>query len=390
MTDKKNFTSYVRTQAKTLGLNWTAILFLTLTPLMALLLVPIYFYLHPLSLNLAITFVVLFSLNNLSITVGYHRFFAHRTYEAHPILQYILLFFGTGACQGTVLQWATDHRRHHLKVDTDEDPYNINVGFWFAHIGWMFLNDKPQYQGKYATDLERNKVLQFQHKHYPWLVILIGFIFPGLLGMSMGVSFWGGLLVLGLLRVVLTQHSTFFINSLCHYLGRRPYSDQITARDSIIMSFLTFGEGYHNYHHRFQLDYRNGIRWYHWDPSKWMIQFFASIQLASKLKTVSEPEILKARMTLDEKIILSRGAKHETVMALKQKLEEAQNRLKSLREEYRAEYLRLKTSVQSQSRDRFLHLKAELALAKIEFQNAYAQWLSYVKNYSRLSQTAIS
>ncbi len=390
MTDKKNFTSYVRTQAKTLGLNWTAILFLTLTPLMALLLVPIYFYLHPLSLNLAITFVVLFSLNNLSITVGYHRFFAHRTYEAHPILQYILLFFGTGACQGTVLQWATDHRRHHLKVDTDEDPYNINVGFWFAHIGWMFLNDKPQYQGKYATDLERNKVLQFQHKHYPWLVILIGFIFPGLLGMSMGVSFWGGLLVLGLLRVVLTQHSTFFINSLCHYLGRRPYSDQITARDSIIMSFLTFGEGYHNYHHRFQLDYRNGIRWYHWDPSKWMIQFFASIQLASKLKTVSEPEILKARMILDEKIILSRGAKHETVMALKQKLEEAQNRLKSLREEYRAEYLRLKTSVQSQSRDRFLHLKAELALAKIEFQNAYAQWLSYVKNYSRLSQTAIS
>ncbi len=387
---KKNIVQYVRANARTLGLNWKAILFLGLTPLFALILVPIYFYDHPLTWAMSIAFVVLFSLNNLSITVGYHRYFAHRSYEAHPVLQLLLLFFGTGAFQGTVLQWATDHRRHHFKVDTDEDPYNINNGFWYAHIGWMFLKDKPQYHGKYAVDLERNKILAFQHKHYAWLATFIGFILPGFLGMAIGAGFWGGFLILGLLRIVLTQHSTFFINSLCHYLGRRPYSDQITARDSIIMAFLTFGEGYHNYHHRFQLDYRNGILWYHWDPSKWMIQFFASIQLASKLRTVSEPEILKARMTMDEKNILSRGARHETVTALKLKLEEAQNRLKSIRDEYRTEYLRLKTNVQNQSRERFLHLKAELALAKLEFQNAYAQWILYVKNYSRMSQTAIS
>ncbi len=390
MTPKKRFIDEFRCQAKTYGLNWKAILFLSLTPIFAVILVPIYFYFHPPTLAMIIAFVVLFSLNNLSITVGYHRYFAHRSYEAHPILQLILLFFGTGAFQGTVLQWATDHRRHHFKVDSDDDPYNINIGFWYAHIGWMFLKDKPQYQGKFAIDLERNKALAFQHNHYWWLAILIGFILPSLLGVALGFGFWGGLLILGLLRIVLTQHSTFFINSLCHYLGRRPYSDQITARDSIIMAFLTFGEGYHNFHHRFQLDYRNGIRWYHWDPSKWLIQFFAYLQLASKLKTVSEPEILKARITMDEKIILSRGAKHETVMALKQKLENAQTRLKALREEYRAEYLRLKSSVQNQSREKFLHLKAELALAKLEFQNAYAQWLLYVKNYSCMNLTAIS
>ncbi len=389
-TNKPNLFSYVRAQSKTLGLNWPAILFLTLTPIFALILIPIYLFHNPLTLSLTIAFVILFSLNNLSITVGYHRYFAHRSYEAHPVLQYILLFFGTGAFQGTVLQWATDHRRHHFKVDTDEDPYNINVGFWYAHIGWMFLNDKPQYQGKFATDLERNKVLAFQHKHYAWLAILVGFIIPGFVGMAIGSGFLGGLLILGLLRIVLTQHSTFFINSLCHFLGRRPYSDQITARDSIIMAFLTFGEGYHNFHHRFQLDYRNGIRWYHWDPSKWLIQIAAYCQLASKLKTVSEPEILRARIHMDEKIILSRGAKHETVVALKAKLELAQSRLRSLREEYRAEYLRLRTSVKNQSKEKFLHLKAELALAKLEFQNAYAQWLSYVKNYSRINLNAIS
>jgi len=388
MSQAKNLFKYVRENAQTLGLNWKAIIFLVLTPVLALILAPIYFYFNPLTLKMALTFVILFSLNNLSITIGYHRYLAHRSYEAHPLLQLILLFFSTGAIQGTALQWATDHRRHHLRVDSEDDPYSINKGFWYAHIGWMFLRDKPQYEGKYAPDLEKNPWLKFQHDHYAWLATLIGFILPGFLGWAMGFGFWGGLLILGLLRVVLTQHSTFFINSLCHYLGGRPYSDQISARDSIIMAFLTFGEGYHNYHHKFQIDYRNGIRWYHWDPTKWSIKFFAICKLASKLKTVSEPEILKARISMDEKIILSRGARHETVMALRHKLEEAQQRLKSLREEYREEYLRLKTNMQNHSREKFLHLKAELELAKIEFRNAYSQWLTYVKNYSRIRQPA--
>ena len=378
----QNIFSHIKANAKTSGLNWKAIIFLVLTPLLSLIFVPVYFYSHPLSLSLVITFIVLFSLTNLSITVGYHRYFAHRSYEAHPILQLLLLFFGTGAFQGTVLQWATDHRRHHFKVDSDDDPYSINKGFWYAHIGWMFLNDKPQYLGNYAVDLQKNKILQFQHKHYAILASLIGFILPGFLGQAMGFGFWGGFIILGLLRIVLTQHSTFFINSLCHYLGRRPYSDQISARDSIIMAFLTFGEGYHNYHHKFQIDYRNGIRWYHWDPTKWSIKTFSYMKLATKLRTVSENEILKARIIMDEKIILARGARHETVVALKLKLEVAQTRLKAVREEY----ARLKANVQLHSREAFLHLKAELELAKIEFRNAYEQWLVYVKNYSRMPQ----
>lgn len=109
------------------------------------------------------------------------------------------------------------------------------------------------------------------------------------------------------------------------------------------------------------------------------------MKLATKLKTVSENEILKARIVMDEKIILARGARHETVVALKHKLEEAQARLKSLREEY----AKLKANVQIHSREAYLHLKAELELAKIEFRNAYEQWLVYVKNYSHIPQPAI-
>lgn len=360
-------------------LNWKAILFLGLTPILTILLLTYYFFTQHTSWGIWVLFVIFFSLNNLSITIGYHRYFSHRSFEAHPVLKFILLFISTGAFQGTVLQWATDHRRHHLKIDSNEDPYNINRGFWYAHMGWMFFDDTEEYKNKFAPDLTRDKWLVFQHHYYPYLSTFIGFGVPTLVGMMFSYSAFESFLILGLLRVVLTQHSTFFINSLCHFVGNRPYSDEITARDSVIMAFLTFGEGYHNYHHKFQIDYRNGVRWYQWDPSKWTIQFCKLIGLADKLKTIPSTEIFKAKMQRDEKSLLEAGAQHESILALKQKIETAQIRLKQVKMEYRQEYKNLKRNMNLKHEAQMKKLKADLKLAKLEWKNASRQWLIYTK-----------
>jgi stearoyl-CoA desaturase (delta-9 desaturase) len=100
---------------------------------------------------------------------------------------------------------------------------------------------------------------------------------------------------------VVNHHVTFFINSLAHFWGTRPYTDENSARDNGFLAFLTYGEGYHNYHHIFQTDYRNGIRWYQWDPTKWMIAGLARVGLARKLQRVPDFRIQRALLDMQFK-----------------------------------------------------------------------------------------
>ena len=92
----------------------------------------------------------------------------------------------------------------------------------------------------------------------------------------------------------MVQHATFCINSLCHMIGQRPYSTSHSARDSWIAAIFTMGEGYHNYHHEFQWDYRNGVKPWQLDPSKWIIWALSKIGLTSDLKRVPRERILLA------------------------------------------------------------------------------------------------
>jgi len=234
---------------------------------------------------------VLWIITGLSITVGYHRLFAHRSFSAHPILNWILAIFGAAALENSALKWCSDHRRHHKHLDTDQDPYSITKGFFHAHMGWI-LENKPSPIEK-VKDLEENPALKFQNKYYVPLFIIFGLLLPISLGFiwgrPLGALFWGVLL-----RITLVHHFTYFINSMCHYVGTKPYDSKCTSRDSWYMALLTFGEGFHNYHHKFQWDYRNGVRWFHFDPSKWLIWFFSKIGMANGLKKASKMQILKA------------------------------------------------------------------------------------------------
>ena len=238
---------------------------------------------------LLITFWII---TGLGITVGYHRLFSHRSFESHPLLDWVLVIWGGAALENSALQWCSNHRLHHKHLDTDKDPYSITKGFFHAHMGWIFEN-KPFPIDK-VNDLQEKPALIFQHKYYYILFTIFSIGIPvsmGFLwGRPLGALFWGVLL-----RITLVHHFTYFINSLCHYIGSKPYDTKSTSGDSWYVAFLTFGEGFHNYHHKFQWDYRNGIRWFHFDPSKWIIWFLSKVGLAKELKKASYIQIMKAK-----------------------------------------------------------------------------------------------
>jgi stearoyl-CoA desaturase (delta-9 desaturase) len=268
-------------------------------PIAALLLVPAWgFYAGYDATQWLIALLFLY-LNGLSITGGYHRLWAHRAYEAHPALKVFYALWGAGALQNSVLIWASDHRRHHRNVDdNDLDPYSAGRGLWFSHMGWMLRDYETNRQDfSNSPDLLRDPVVMWQHRHYVLLTTMMNAGLPLLIG------FWHGdvigcFLLIGLLRLVLNHQVTFFINSLAHYWGSQPYTDENSARDNHLLAFLTYGEGYHNFHHIFQNDYRNGIRWYQWDPTKWMIALCSYVGLTRDLKRVSGVKIQRARLQM--------------------------------------------------------------------------------------------
>lgn len=203
-----------------------------------------------------------YNFTGLGITAGYHRLWAHNSYTAHPILQWILMMAACGAVEGSCRWWSRGHRAHHRYVDTDKDPYSASKGFFYSHIGWMLVKQDNDRIGRVAIDdLSRDPLVRLQHKFYLPLALFMGFILPTIIcGLGWG-DWWGGYFLAGVLRLVCVHHSTFFVNSLAHYLGHATYTDNHTARNNAFTALLTLGEGNHNAHHEFPSDYRNGLEW---------------------------------------------------------------------------------------------------------------------------------
>jgi stearoyl-CoA desaturase (delta-9 desaturase) len=283
-------------------INWSVTTVLGLTFIAAVTLVPWYGFTHGYNGWSWLFFGLFLVFNGIGIGSGYHRLWSHRTYEAHPALKWFLAIFGGMALQNSIIVWSARHRVHHRDVDdNDKDPYSIGRGFWFAHIGWM-LRDYPSGDIDYSIvrDLEQDPVAAWQHRWYWSLVWATNVGVPLFLGWLTG-DMLGMFLLAGVLRLVLNHHVTFFINSLAHMWGRQPYTDENSARDQHFLALITYGEGYHNYHHMFQSDYRCGIRWWHLDINKWFISVCALLGLARNRKRAPAFKVLRARLNMDFK-----------------------------------------------------------------------------------------
>ena len=266
------------------SLDWGMILLFSTMTLVTFIGVPLFAYFHDYTALDWILLVVLYIITGMGITVGYHRMISHRSFECRPWVKVCLLIVGGWALQNSALRWCADHIRHHARTDSHEDPYNAALGFWHSHCGWLFV-ETPHRVEKYEGRLRRDPLIMWQHRYYV-PIVLSGLLVPFAAGWVNG-GWAGGLgcfLLAGMLRTVLVLNSTFTINSLCHLWGNQPHGMQDSSRDNWLISFVSFGEGYHNYHHTFSRDYRNGPKWYNFDPSKWLIYTLSFIGLAYNLQ----------------------------------------------------------------------------------------------------------
>jgi stearoyl-CoA desaturase (delta-9 desaturase) len=276
-------------------LNWVNVLFIATVHVLAI--VAIYYVaaVHFSWATMGLAFLW-FAFCGMSITGGYHRLFAHRSYKAAWPVRAFYLVFGAASVQNSALKWCADHRIHHQYTDKEQDPYNIRLGFWWAHIGWVLAKSPTRDDGNMMDDLVADPLIRWQDRHYMLIAGISGVALPAGIAALWGDA-WGGFLVAGFLRLMLQWHATFSINSVAHWIGNQPYGTATTARDSAVTALVSLGEGYHNFHHRFQADYRNGVRWYHFDPTKWIVWSLAKVGATWDLKRTPRDAILRALQT---------------------------------------------------------------------------------------------
>lgn len=331
---------------------------------LALVLVPLHLWnTQHLLVELVVCLGMVFAIGT-AISAGYHRLFSHRAYRARTPLRFLLLCFGAAAFENSVLKWASDHRIHHRCVDTDKDPYRIQGGFWFAHWVWVMEDKAHPIEG--VTDLEQDPLIRWQHRHH-FLIGAVVATIPLWIGLATG-NFWGHFVMGLVLRIVLTHHTTFLINSAAHVFGTRPYTDANSARDNVLLAPLTYGEGFHNFHHMWQWDYRNGVRWYHWDSTKWLIRLWAWTGLASGLRRVSDAAVRRAKLAMEAKALQARVqvAEPRVAEALRQRIAETRERV-----DQTLANLQVRREAWEHRRAEW---KAHMALRRAEFQEAWKDW----------------
>jgi stearoyl-CoA desaturase (Delta-9 desaturase) len=232
-------------------------------------------YVNALDLSLLVTFYIL---SGLGVTVGFHRLLTHRSFETYPVIKAFLLILGSLALEGKPGDWASGHLEHHAHADSDEDPHSPMVSLFYAHLGWLFIHvPRPEV---YGTWLRKDRVVSWVDR--TWLFwALLGLVIP------LAVGGWSGLLWGGLVRIFLTHHITWSVNSICHTFGSRPYPTRDNSRNHWLVGLLSFGEGWHNNHHAFPRSAFHGLRWWEIDVSAYLIRALGVLGLAWNIQRPS-------------------------------------------------------------------------------------------------------
>ncbi|KAJ7193290.1 hypothetical protein GGX14DRAFT_16256 [Mycena pura] len=238
---------------------------------------------------------LVWQLADFGITIGYHRLYSHRAFKAKLAVRVVLAGLGSAGFQGSIKWWCLRHRLHHRFTDDPiHDPYAATKGLFYSHMGWIFF--KPTYERMGLVDredLDSDPVVRYQHKYYVPLALTFGFVVPTLLGMMWGdpsgAFVWGGLVA-----KLAVWHCTFLVNSLAHWDGLQPYSDENTSRGNLILALLTGGEGSHNFH-SFPHDWRSGPHYWNWDPSKWIIFVLYRLGLVNSLRSARDQDLKEAQ-----------------------------------------------------------------------------------------------
>jgi len=265
---------------------------------------------HPVDAALLIGFYVVCAFGT---TIGFHRYFTHKSFEGRTPVKVVLAILGCMTMQGPLTQWVTDHRKHHALSDRDGDPHSPHVGhgdgilaairgFVHAHVGWLFTLKGMERGRDYGKDLYEDQLVRTIDRLYMvWVVLTFGL--PFAIGYAVGGTWqWGleGLVWGGLLRVFLYQHATFSVNSICHMFGRRHYRSRDEARNNWLVALLVFGEGWHNNHHAFPASARHGLHRFQIDASWWVIKCLEKLGLVWDVKHPTPEQMARRRLQPDQ------------------------------------------------------------------------------------------
>ncbi len=226
-------------------------------------------------------------LAGLGVTVGYHRMLTHRSFQPHPVVKFIFLAFGSMAVEGPALEWAATHIKHHAHSDREGDPHSPVEGFWHAHMGWLFTRSFAD-PNIYCRNLVKDPIVVFVSRTFIFWVILS-------LAIPFAIGGWTGLLWGGLVRIFLTHHITWSVNSVCHTFGKREFETRDQSRNEWIVGLLGLGEGWHNNHHAFPRSAFHGLHWWQFDLSGYVIWTLERVGLARDVYRVSPA--MRARYT---------------------------------------------------------------------------------------------
>jgi stearoyl-CoA desaturase (delta-9 desaturase) len=365
-------------------------LFLTGTLLGAAVLVPLHLIVNGFRWSEWIVAAVMVFAIGTAISAGYHRLFSHRAYKASRPVRLLWLILGAASFENSALKWSSDHRVHHLHVDDHEkDPYAIGKGFWYAHWTWVMEEKEAQLSG--VADLEKDPDVQWQHRHH-FLIGAAVSTLPLWIGLALG-DVLGFAIIAVLLRIVVTHHTTFFINSAAHVFGTRPYTEDNSARDNWVLAPLTYGEGFHNFHHMWQWDYRNGALWYQYDSTKWILNVMAWMGLVRDFRRVPASALKRARIAVEEQRLARRlAAAHpakDRLAAARVRLDQAMASLHERRESWARKRRELKVLGRAKA-EQFQMAKAEwqdaMARHKAEMAAAWAEW----KEARRMARMALA
>jgi stearoyl-CoA desaturase (Delta-9 desaturase) len=243
-----------------------------------------------------VVLVIMHCLTYIGVTVGFHRYFSHKSFETNTVIRAALAILGSMAAQGPVFYWVAAHRRHHQYSDQPDDPHSPYVddngkisfngiqGFWHAHAGWMISSKLTNYT-LFVKDLLKDPLLVKINQLY-LLWIVLGLAIPAIVGGALTLTWLGvlkGFLWGGLVRVFLVQHTYWYNGSLTHVLGKHHFDSKDQSRNNIWMAIPTFGEAWHNNHHAFPGSAIFGFEWWQIDLGGWVLRFLEALGLVKDI-----------------------------------------------------------------------------------------------------------
>jgi stearoyl-CoA desaturase (delta-9 desaturase) len=255
-----------------------------------------------------VIFALMYALSAFGVTVGFHRLLTHRAFQTHRRVRHLFAILGSLSVQGPVIDWVSDHRKHHTFTDEEGDPHSPHVGqgsgltgmvrgLWHAHVGWLFETNGQAAKRRYAADLLDDPGMRAIHRRFP-LIVLASVGVPFVLGLAWSGTLAAGLSALlwaGLVRIFLVHHVTWSVNSICHFFGRRRFETGDKSTNVFWLALPTLGEAWHHNHHAFPRSAHHGLKWWELDPSGWLIGGLERVGLAWDVVRV-EPDRQRAKL----------------------------------------------------------------------------------------------